>query len=203
MKTYEYAGEPPAEPRSHPWRGSLESPDHRYYDLTASPEHIRRSLEDFLPWSRFQAVDSFYALLERLNHPKSLLESNDCAFSGPHANEDPTLPKLLQCTGRVMVLFRALARNTEQARVEWLKNELHHALIELDPDFRWGIVGTTLVPVRYLALPTTDDQQLGWQLMISFWAWGDQEAETMQNLARLMNNLARALRQVSARAAAA
>ena len=200
MKTYEYAGDPFAEPRSHPWLGAADNPIARYYDLTATPERIRSSLEDFLPWSRFPAVESFYALLERLNHPKSALESNDCAFSGPHPNEDLTILKALQCFGRVMVLFRELERNTEEGLVIWLKNELHVELVELDSDFQWGAIGTTLIPVRYLALPEAEGQQLGSQLLISFWAWGDQQADVMLNLARLMKNLTRALRRVSARA---
>lgn len=201
MKTYEYAGDPFERARSHPWLGAAESPEAEYYDLTATPARIRSSLEDFLPWSRFPAVDSFYALLERLNHPKSALESNDCAFTGPHANEDLTISKALQCCGRVMVLFRVLERNTQPGLLTWLKNELHVELSELDRAFEWGVVGTTQIPVRYLALPEANGQQLGSQLMISFWAWGDQEADTMQNLARVMKNLARALRRVSANAA--
>jgi hypothetical protein len=168
--------------------------------LTATPARIRSSLEDFLPWSRFPAVESFYSLLERLNHPKSVLESNDCAFSGPHANEDLTILKPVQCFGRVMVLFRELERNTEEGLVAWLKNELHLELRELDSAFQWGAVGTTLIPVRYLALPEAGEKQLGLQLMISFWAWGDQQADTMANLARVMKNLTQALRRVSGRA---
>ena len=146
-------------------------------------------------------METFYALLERLNHPKSALESNDCAFTGPHPNEDRTIVKALQCCGRVMVLFRELERNTEEGLMDRLKNELHVELGELDSEFQWGVVGTTLIPVRYLALSEVEGKQLGSQLMISFWAWGDQPADTMLNLARVMKNLTQALRRVSARAA--
>lgn len=199
MKTYQYAGDSFYEPRSHPWQGAAENPESQYYDLTATPALIRSSLEDFLPWSRFAGVQSFYELLERLNHPRSALESNDCAFSGPHANEDMTIPKALQCCGRVMVLFRALEQNTDDRRVAGLTNELHVELAELDSAFQWGAIGTTRIPVRYLALPESTGQ-LGSQLMISFWAWGDREADTMQNLARVIKNLTRALRSASVRA---
>ena len=200
MKTYQYAGDPFEEPRSHPWLGAAANSESQYYDLTKTPAHIRTSLEDFLPWRRFAGVESFYQLLEQLNHPQSALESNDCAFTGPHANLDLTIPKALQCCGRVMVLFRALARNTEARAVAWLNNELLVELSTLDSAFQWGALGTTLVPVRYLALPEADGQQLGSQLMISFWAWGDREADTMLNLARVIKNLTRALRRVSATA---
>lgn len=200
MKTCEYAGVPFEEPRSHPWLGAIEDPESQYYDLTASPALIRSSLEDLLPWGRFPAVESFYALLEQLNHPKSSLESNDCAFSGPHENEDITVPKTLQCCGRIMVLFRELERNTDDDCAAWLKNELHVELSAFDSAFEWGTVGTTQIPVRYLALPAAGGQQLGSQLMISFWAWGDDEADTMRNLARVLKNLTRALRRVAASA---
>lgn len=197
MKTCEYAGPPFSTPRSHPWS---DTPDAgaRYFDLTVTPGHIRTSLEDFKPWAHYPAIETFYKLLERLNQKSSALESNDCAFEGPRRNEDRTVAKALQCSGRVMVLFRALARNTEAAEVSWLKNELHGALAPLDPNFLSGVVGTTIVPVRYLPLPEENGRQLGQQLMISFWAWGNSEAESMENLGRLLKNLTQALRKVSA-----
>ena len=197
MKTFEYAADPLDQLRSHPWSGAVDDAQAQYYDLTATPALIRSSLEDLVPWSRFAAVESFYVLLEQLNHPKSALESNDCAFTGPHANEDSSFRKALQCSGRVMVLFRALARNTDDRLLARLTNQLHVALSALDSQFEWGAIGTTRVPVRYLALPEADGQQLGAQLMISFWAWGDDEADTMRSFSRVIKNLTRALRRVS------
>lgn len=196
MRTCEYAGQPFAAPRSHPWVGAAADPNSRYYDFTASPEQIRSSLEDFVPWGHYAAVEAFYVLLERLNHGKSLLESNDCAFTGPHPSESTTTQKALECSGRVMVLFRDLARNTVEGEIEALKHELHVALSKVDPNFRSGVVGTTIVPVRYLGLPEVSDEQRGVQLMISFWAWGDTEVENMQNFSRLLRNLTQALRKI-------
>jgi hypothetical protein len=203
LRTCEYAGEPLASPRSHPWVGAASDKTSRYYDLTASPALIRSSLEDFLPWARYAAVDAFYVLLERVNHERSLLESNDCAFTGPHPSKSTATQKALECSGRVMVLFRELARNTVDGQIEALKNELHVALTKLDPNFRSGVVGTTIVPVRYLALSAVSAEQLGVQLMISFWAWGNSEQETMQNLSRLLRNLVSALRKLCSPAVAA
>ncbi|HEX2872256.1 MAG TPA: hypothetical protein VHP33_13385 [Polyangiaceae bacterium] len=202
MRTCEYAGEPFAAPRSHPWLGAASDKTSRYYDLTASPALIRSSLEDFLPWARYAAVDAFYVLLERVNHEKSLLESNDCAFTGPHPSKSTSSQKALECSGRVMVLFRDLTRNTVDGQIEALKNDLHFALGKLDPNFRSGVVGTTIVPVRYLALSAANDEHLGVQLMISFWAWGNSEQETMQNLSRLLRNLVSALRKLCSPVAA-
>ena len=108
MKTYEYAGAAATEPRSHPWHGSSLDARARYLDLTAAPELIRTALEDFEPFRRYPATEEFYALLERVNHPKSLLESNDCAFTGPHPIETPGVKASLECSGRVMLLYRDL-----------------------------------------------------------------------------------------------
>jgi hypothetical protein len=194
LKTCEYDGAPFLEPRSHPWTDATASAAYRYRDLKAAPGEIRTSLEDFVPWSHYPAIGEFYTLLEWLNAKASTLESNDCAFTGPHANESPSFPKSLQCSGRVMVLYRALAENLSRDRIDVLKNGLHHRLAALDPAFRWGMVGTTVTPVRYVTLPTTGDGQLGHQLMISFWAWGGSEVELMKNLGRVVKNLSRGLR---------
>src|SRR6185369_1864985 len=127
-------------------------PDCRFYDLTAYPERIRTSLEDFQPWASYAAIEGFYALLERLNHPKSALESNDCAFNGPDENDHPAIAKPLQCSGRLMVLFRSLAHNVEESRVARLRLDLHRRLDAGDPSFRWGMIGTSVVPVYYREL---------------------------------------------------
>ncbi len=67
MNTCEYAGTPFTELRSHPWIDTVDNPECRYYDLTLSPELIRTSLEDFLPWSNYKAIENFYKILEDLN----------------------------------------------------------------------------------------------------------------------------------------
>ena len=189
MKSCEWAGEPFVEPRSHPWVDAVANAECRYYDLKVCPEHIRTSLEDFVPWSRYAAVHDFYALLAWLNHPRSLLETNDCAFTGPEHNEHQEFHKRLQCTGRVMVLFRDLLRNTQGGQTEALATRLHRELAEIDTQLEWGMIGTTIIPVRYLEL----NGQLGSQLMISFWAWGNSTDETMRHLQRVLSNLRRAL----------
>jgi hypothetical protein len=197
MKTCEYDGEPLSEPRSHPWTAATANPASRYYDFKTEPELIRTALEDFLPWSHDPAVTVLYELLERLNAVASILESNDCAFTGPHETEAPQLGQL-QCDGRVMVLYRELELNLSQRRIEALKNALHVRLAALDLAFEWGMIGTTMPRVVYLALPGAREQQLGHQLMISFWAWGDSESEVMRNLKRVLENLSQALGSLTA-----
>ncbi|MFT4976092.1 MAG: hypothetical protein ACI8S6_001987 [Myxococcota bacterium] len=184
--------------RSHPWRGSASDPSHRYCDLKQRPELIRSSLEDFQPWPRHAATETFYRLLERLNGPESILETNDCAFSGPDTNEMAGFDKALQCSGRVMLLFRDLPKNTDTANVYGLTETIARALSQKDEGYQWGVIGATIVPVRFTTLPGTEDDQRGAQLMLSFWAWGDDEPETMANLDRTLTNLSAVLRDVSA-----
>ena len=195
MRTCQYAGTPFSEPRSHPWTTSASDPDARYHDLTRSPALIRTALEDFRPFAGDPAVEAFYTLLGRLNRPGSTFESSDCAFTGPHPSEDEASSggRLEQCDGRVMLLFRSLPRNTAPGALEELERRLHLALVGLDTRFRDGLIGTTLIPVRYLALPAAGDQQLGGQLMIWFWAFGDSAGEVMHNLKRVVGNLSSAL----------
>ena len=192
MKTCAFDGMSSIEPRSHPWTDAVSDAAHRYYDLKATPARIRTSLEDFVPFAHHDAVDRFYALLEWLNGGDTTFESNDCAFNAPHANESTDVPATLECSGRVMVLYRDLALNVSRAEVERLENALHQALAAIEPDLALGIIGTTRVPVRYLALPETE--QLGHQVMVSFWAWGNTDAEVMKNLARVITSLSTAFR---------
>jgi hypothetical protein len=192
MKTCEYDGEPFSEPRSHPWTSAIADPASRYYDFKTEPGLIRTALEDFLPWGHDPAVTVLYELLERLNGTASILESNDCAFSGPHDSEAPQWGKL-QCDGRVMILYRELELNLSQRGIEYLKNTLHLRLAALDRAFEGGMIGTTIPPVAYVELPGAAEQQLGHQLMISFWAWGDSAREVMHNLKRVLQNLSQAL----------
>jgi hypothetical protein len=198
MKTCQYDGAPFTEPRSHPWTDSVSCADFRYVDLKAEPSRIRTALEDFVPWSHYAAIDDFYALVEWLNGPRSTLESNDCAFTGPYANDVPSFAKSLQCTGRIMVLFSRLEKNRSRPEIDSLENALHHRLGAIDPSFSWGMIGTTILPVRYVTLPVSEEQQLGYQLMVSFWAWGSLEAELMTNLGRVLRNLSQGLQVVGA-----
>ena len=164
---------------------------HRYYDFRAKPELIPVVLEDFRPWDAYDAVRSFYDLLAWINGEGSPFESNDCALAGPEANVDGGFRKRLQCCGRLGVLFRDLGLNTsERAMSRWIEG-IHIALRALEPDFAWGAVGTTRLRVDYRDLP--EGRAEGSQLLLSFWAWGDDEAEVFENLARVIAALRDAL----------
>ena len=127
--------------------------------------------------------------------PESVFESNDCAFSGATANTQDS--KRLQCSGRLMMLYRELALNTSPEQMHWLTNAAAHALRRTDPAFEGGAIGATIMPVRFTTLPGPPERQRGQQLMLSFWAWGKQEPEVMTNLDRTFHNVTVALRGLS------
>ena len=201
MKTYKRESSGSDKPRTHPWTDDAAGSGNRYHDFKAQPRLVRTSLEDFTPWNRYLAVETFYRLLEWLNAPGGEFESNDCEFTGPSANPDPMFRKKLECSGCLMILYRDLPRNLSRPLIEWLEDALHRALAELDPGFEWGAVGTTLMRTRYIDLPVPEAGQIGFQLMVSFWAWGDTEREAMDHLDRLFGNLSRALHDTAVRSA--
>ena len=184
MKTYENREPGSRALRSHPWSTGAADPDHRYYDFRTRPELIPEVLEDFRPWGAYVAVRSFYDLLAWINGPASPFESNDCAFSGPEENADRGFRKRLQCSGRLGLLFRDLRVNTDERAMMRLVEGIHVRLRALDPDFAWGAVGTTRLRVDFLELPEGGAE--GSQVLLSFWAWGDDEPEVFENLARVI-----------------
>lgn len=202
MNVFEHASPDTLRERAHPWHGSLADPSHRYCDLRAEPELIRTALEDFVPFAAWPATERFYAMLAWLNGPDSVFETNDCAFEGATPSDGAPQDKRLCCSGRVMLLFRDLKSNTRAGRVEALTQRVARGLSATDPTFALGAVGATKVPVRFTTLPGPATRQSGQQLMLSFWAFGDDEAEAMANLDRLFRGLASVLGAASASIAA-
>lgn len=197
MKIYEHSDPGSLRPRSHPWTDGESDPAHKYYDFRTRPELIRSSIEDLQEWSAYAATETFYRLLEWLNGPESAMESNDCAFNGATATISTERSKHLQCSGRLMILYRNLMLNTSTEQIDWLTNATAHAVGEIDPGFERGAVGATIMSVRFTALPGPPERQRGQQLMLSFWAWGENEPEVMANLDRTFRNMTVALRQIS------
>jgi hypothetical protein len=196
MKTYDRSDPDTDTVRAHPWTVATADPNNRYWDLKENPALIRSALEDFRPWSAWPAIDTVYRLLEWLNGADSILESNDCAFEGPHTNSTSQFAKGLEATGRLMILWRELPLNLSRANTESLKGAIHHYLTQIDRELDYGVVGTTVCQVKFVTLPLPDAQQFGFQLMLSFWSWGDTEEELMGNLDRTFQNIWEALRAV-------
>jgi hypothetical protein len=193
MRVYELRDPSQQRVRAHPWVDAEGDSNHRYYNFRQHPELIRSSLEDLEPWVGHPSTETFYQLIEWLNGPGSVLESNDCAFNGLVMNEGPHSQKRLEASGRLMVLFRNLVFNTSPDRVGELAQRVAYALSEKTPSLE-GVVGVSIVDVQFTTLPGPPVRQRGQQLMLSFWAWGDDEAQTLGNLDTALGNLRQALR---------
>ena len=147
MRTCEYDGDPFTEPRSHPWTTATTNAGFRYVDLKAEPSRIRTSLEDLTPWAHYPAIEALYALLT--NGPGCLLESNDCAFTG--LRDGHGIRKGLRVLG---THHGALSQPPWSllARPGGLFTDALHRLA-VRHGFVGGIIGTTILPVRYVTLP--------------------------------------------------
>ncbi len=182
MRTYQLTASAPRQ--SHPWTTTTANPAHRYVDLRAFPELIPRVLEDFRPYDGEPAVQAFYRLIGAINGDASLLESNDCAFTGPEPTTTAGVTQRLECSGRIGVLFRDLRRNTDAAAVASFVGDVHARLATVDPTFQGGAVATSSVDVDYRLLPA--GARAGTQTLVWFWAWGDDPAEVFANLERVI-----------------
>jgi hypothetical protein len=92
-----------------------------------------------------------------------------------------------------MILIRRLDKNVSYDVVADLEERALLQLQGLDTEFEWGAVGTTIAKVDYHTLPSAP---AGFQLCISFWAWGDTDDDAMSNLDRTLSNLTRALQSL-------
>jgi hypothetical protein len=192
-KESEYQPEIPI--RVHPYLDAEYDERVRYHNFRETPELIREKLEDFKPFEPQQAVKTFYELVEWINGPESELESNDCAFTGPKTNISVnSSKKKMECKGRLMVFFRRLPNNLNTDTMKWLLNATG-AYIERTDEQTWqdGIVGLSFMKTAFAAL----NNQIGEELVLRFWAFGDTEQEVFDNLDRLFRNLLTALEGVS------
>ena len=70
-------------------------------------------------------------------------------------------------------------------------------LFNLDQHFELGAILLTKFPTLFIEIPAEEEKQQGYCGEILFWAWGDDEPETMANLARVFDNLSSAIKEVS------
>ncbi len=92
--------------RSHPWGKTTYSENAgEYCSFREKPELIREVLEDFKPHESQKTILRFYELLEWVNRPSGLLETNDCYFRPPSTNPDEQFVFSNKVTGRVEFFF--------------------------------------------------------------------------------------------------
>jgi hypothetical protein len=174
-----------------------------HIDFRASPGQIRTSLEDFLPFARWPAIQTFYGLLEYLNGPTSRLETVDCAFRGPYSHCDSNSGLALAADGRLFVMYRDIGINCSKDHYQWLCGKLMQELELVDATFpaAEGVVAFSLNSALHVEisdgqwLPSgefdaaQDDRGMGYHTMLTFWAYGNDEAALFSNLDRVFKNI--------------
>lgn len=171
-----------------------------YYDFRNDPELIPEVLEDFRPYNDRQAVQTFYQLLKWVNGPTSIFESTDCLLRPAsqcetgHGNG-----AALQITGRLMLIFRDHARNTQPDLMETFSRQLHTELASTDEGWMMGCIGYAKYYAHFTSLGTVpiEGTTTGNELCLGFWAWGNSEDECFDSLDRLFANLQTALERTS------
>ncbi len=182
-----------------------------YVDFVQHLDQIPVALEDFRPFSDRSAIQTFYDFLRWLNGPDSHFQSCDCVLRPPSSHTDTNSHHTLSAIGRVFIIFRDLRLNCSMPHTDWLCRRLMNHLDTVDPDMSAaeGVVGFTLNPVLHLDLakgfwrPTgeyeaaDDSPGYGRHLMLSFFAYGNDEALAFNNLDRVFRNLWSACRLLS------
>lgn len=196
--------------RLHPYVAADQSQS-GYVDFVKQPDQIPVVLEDFRPFSDKEAVRTFYDFLRWLNGTESNFQSCDCALRRPSKHSDTNSHYALSTTGRLFIMFRNLKLNCSEAHTDWLCRRLMRQLSETDQGMSAaeGVVGFTLNPVLHLDLSTgswrgpgeyeaaDDDPGHGRHLMLSFFAYGNDEALAFNNLDRVFGNIWSACRPLS------
>lgn len=174
-----------------------------YVDFKVEPEKIPTVLEDFLPYSHYPAVQTFYMLLKYINGPSSFLESCDCALRPPASHSDSNSSLPLSVHGRLFLMYREEGLNCSKEHAEWLCGKLMSILKEIDPELtaNEAVIGFTLNPVLHTAISNGEwradgsfeceesDPAHGLHTMLSFWGYGNDEVHAFANLARLFKNI--------------
>jgi hypothetical protein len=215
MTVYYDPGRQYNEPRLHPYAAAhLEHSGHIDFKLT--PEKIETALEDFIPFNRTDAVKHFYDFLRWINGPDSTLETTDCALRPPAPHQDTNSTAKLSMHGRMFIMYRNIRLNCSYDHQQWLCGKLMQVLKEVDPEFAasQAVVGFSLNPVLHTAISNgrwignnfeggDNDPGLGEHVMLSFWAYGDDESIVLTNLRRVFDNIWAACRSISDEVAAA
>jgi hypothetical protein len=183
--------------RPHPWDYALEDSSHRYVDFKAEPHLIRSTIEDLYPFRNHSFAKKLYSLIETLNGPQSLFETNDCGFRGPGLNIDSQFRFELRCCGRLMILFRKIIDNVDEQKIDWLKDRLIDEVSKIDPAFRAGAVGISRSPTGYRALSTDPTKMAaGQQIRIDMFAYGDRSSVCLYNMKKVVGAVAHALPKI-------
>ena len=187
-----------SELRSHPWTSMQSDQSSIYMDFKKNPKLIRNSLEDLLPLKKWEFVETFYSLIEWINSPVSLLESNDCTFNAAEENGDGQYPYVKKCSARLMILFRDIPENCQQRSIDWLIQNILHSVASTKLGFRAGAICLSQNATCYLELGDQPDTGgIGQQVVITFFAYGKNERRCYESMQQVLSHAHSCLKKVN------
>ncbi|PKH01185.1 hypothetical protein CXF72_18055 [Psychromonas sp. MB-3u-54] len=174
--------------RSHPWTSMVSDDSSVYIDFKQQPKLIRSAIEDLLPFKKWEFVEQFYALIEWVNGPRSLLESNDCVFNPAEDNTDRQYPYAKKCSARLMILFRDIPENCQAKSIDWLVENILQHVTKTKPGFKAGAICLSQSPTCYLVLGDQPDTGgIGHQVTLTFFAYGKNERRCYENMQEVLS----------------
>lgn len=184
--------------RSHPWTKMQINDENIYIDFKKDSDLIRTSLEDLIPYKKWDFVEQFYTLIESVNGQDSLLESNDCTFNAVEDNLDPQYNYAKKCSARLMILFRDIPENCQEKSINWLMEQLQGLIKTSKPNFKAGAIGLSLSPTCYLALGDKPDTGgMGHQVTLNFFAYGKNERRCYESMKDILAVAEQSLNRIS------
>ncbi|MFT6987363.1 MAG: hypothetical protein ACJAT7_003218 [Psychromonas sp.] len=173
--------------RSHPWTSMVADDASVYMDFKKQPKLVRSALEDLIPFKKWGFVEQFYALIEWINSPHSLLESNDCVFNPTEDNPDQQYPYAKKCSARLMILFRDIPENCQAKSIAWLMQNLLLQISASKPGFKAGALCLSQSPTCYLVLGSKPDTGgMGHQVTLTFFAYGKNDRRCYENMQEVL-----------------
>lgn len=159
-----------------------------YRDFKKQPKLIRSTLEDFHPFKKWAFVEQFYTLIEWVNSPGSLLESNDCVFNAAEENPDQQYPYAKKCSARLMILFRHIPENCQAKSIDWLMQNILRHISTTKPGFKAGAICLSQSPTCYLVLGNKPDTGgIGHQVTLTFFAYGKNDRRCYENMQEVLS----------------
>ena len=172
--------------RTHPW-GKTEYQDDRageYLDFKSRPELIRTHLEDFVPFTAEISIQQFFEMIEWVNRPDGLFETNDCAFRGPEEHKDVLFKKALRASGRIQFFIRNLENNVNTDTVKWFWRMFHIYLSLQHRDEEWVIMEASLQKTDFIEI-----DKIGTRVSVRFSAYGENCSECFDALFNCFSGL--------------
>ncbi|MER9270465.1 hypothetical protein [Mesorhizobium sp. M0643] len=182
--------------RQHPWSVQSSNPGNRYVDFKQRPDLIESALEDLQPIAGSVAANAATDFLRWVNSDTSVFETNDFGMRPLKPNRSGISSSSLELYGRLSILFRDLKKNVGQNQPFEFGNRLSESIRINDPEFKQACWSWSLWPHQFTALSGLREPATGNCLLMSYWAWGDSEAEVHRNFARSLTNLRAALEAV-------